>query len=65
MQRKGLAAKNDLRRGDVIEQFNRKSVSKPPELIDALKGAIKDDKESVPVLVRRGRNAGYIPFDLK
>ena len=65
VQRKGLAAKNELRRGDVIEQFNRESVSKPSELIEALNRAIKDDKESVPVLVRRGRNAGYIPFDLK
>lgn len=65
VQRGGLAAKNDLQRGDIIEQFNREEVSKPSEVAAALKAAVKSDKESVPVLIRRGRNAGYIPFELK
>lgn len=65
VQRGGLAAKNKLRRGDVIEQFNRETVTKPSEVISALKQAMKSDRESVPVLLRRGRSAGYIPFDLK
>ncbi len=65
VQRGGLAAKNDLVRGDIIEQFNREEVSKPSEVIEALKAAVKSGKESVPVLIRRGRSSGYIPFDLK
>ncbi len=65
VERGGLAAKNKLRRGDVIEQFNRESVSKPSQVIAALKEATKSDRESVPVLLRRGRSSGYIPFSLK
>ncbi len=65
VQRGGLAAKNKLVRGDVIEQFNREKVSKPSEVAAALKAAMASGKESVPVLVRRGRGSGYIPFDLK
>lgn len=65
VQRGGLAAKNKLRRGDIIEQFNRKEVTKPSEVAAALKAAIKSDRESVPVLIRRSGGAGYIPFDLK
>lgn len=65
VQRGSLAAKNQLRRGDVIEQFNRKAVTKPSEVTVALKEAIKSGRESVPVLIRRGQGSGYIPFDLK
>jgi len=65
VQRRGLAAKNELRRGDVIEQFNRKEVTKPSEVTSALKAALKSDRESVPVLIRRGRSSGYVPFELK
>ncbi len=65
VERGSLAARNELRRGDVIEQFNRVVVSEPSDVTDALEKALKSDRESVPVLIRRGRNAGYIPFDLK
>ena len=65
VERGGLAAKNELRRGDVIEQFNRVKVTTPSDVAEALQEAIEDDRESVPVLIRRGRSSGYIPFDLK
>ncbi len=65
VERGGLAAKNQLSRGVVIEQFNGKAVSKPADVTDALKAAMKSDRESVPMLIRRGRNSGYIPFKLK
>jgi len=65
VERGGLAAKNNLSRGDIIEQFNREDVTKPSEVTSALKAAIKSDRDSVPVLIRRGRSSGYIPFDLK
>ncbi len=65
VERRGLAARNNLRRGDVIEQFNRKEVSTPGDVTKALKAAMKSDRESVPVLIRRGRSSGYIPFELK
>ncbi len=65
VERGRLAAKNELRRGDVIEQFNGKTVRKPSEVTAALKAAKKSDRESVPVLIRRGRGSGYIPFKLK
>lgn len=65
VERGSLAAKNGLQRGDVIAELNWKPVTKPEQVTDAMKAAVKAKKTVVPMLVERGGNPGFLPFNLK
>ena len=61
----GLAAKNGLRRGDVISALNGIKVSDPSDVSDILKSAKKKKLATVPILLSRGNGARFMPFRLK
>ncbi len=50
----GIAAKQGLRRGDIVIQADRQAIDNPSDLRQAMAGAKKRGKASVPVLVKRG-----------
>jgi len=57
---RGAAAKQGLRRGDVLVQADRKPVKSPGDLQATLRNAKKSGRNSVPVLVRRGDNQQFV-----
>jgi serine protease Do len=56
----GVAARSDIRRGDVILAINNQEV-KSVEQFNQLMGQF-DKGRIVSLLVRRGANSRYIPF---
>ncbi|RBP50815.1 DegQ family serine endoprotease [Arenicella xantha] len=65
IERGGLAAENGLRLGDVITKFDNRLVSKPEDVINALKQAKKSGDGSVAVLLNRRGIPGFLAFKLK
>lgn len=61
----GLAAKNGLRRGDVISALNGLRVSEPNDVAEIIKAAKKKERGTVPILLSRGNGARFMPFRLK
>ncbi len=61
----GLAAKNNLRKGDVLTSVNNKKVSSPKDVIDQLENAQDKGKQNIPVLLQRNNNSQFIPFNLE
>ena len=65
IERRGLAAKNNLRPGDVIVQFGSdKDIRSPEQIIKVLKAAKKAKQSSVAVLINRRGNPGFLVFKL-
>ena len=50
----GSAAKQGIRRGDILMQADREAITSPADLEKTLSKAKKSGRSSVPVLVRRG-----------
>ena len=50
----GVAATQGFRRGDIVIQADRQEIENPADLRNAMSGAKKKGKTSVPVLVKRG-----------
>ena len=66
VERRGVAAKNGLRPGDVIVQFGSdKNIQEPSQVTKVLEQAKKDKEESIAVLINRRGNPGFLVFDLK
>ena len=61
----GLAAKNGLRRGDVISALNGIRVNSPSDILDIIKSANKKRQSTLPILLSRGNDARFMPFRLK
>jgi serine protease Do len=65
VERQGLAAKNNLRPGDVIVQFGSdKDIAAPEQVTNVLKAAKKAKQSSVAVLINRRGNPGFLVFKL-
>ena len=58
-----LAARNGLRRGDVIVQAGGMTVNSPDDVADAVRTAAADDKPMLLLLERRGHRR-YVAIDL-
>lgn len=50
----GSAAKQGIRRGDILMQADREAITSPADLEKTLSKAKKSGRSSVPVLVKRG-----------
>lgn len=61
----GLAAKNGLRRGDVISALNGIKVGDPSDISDVLTAAKKKKLTTVPILLSRANGARFMPFRLR
>jgi C-terminal processing protease CtpA/Prc len=65
VERRGLAAKNNLRPGDVIVQFGGdKDIRSPEQITKVLKAAKKAKQGSVAVLINRRGSPGFLVFKL-
>lgn len=65
VERRGAAAKNNLRPGDVIVQFGGdKNIQSPEQVTKVLKAAKKAKQSSVAVLINRRGNPGFLVFKL-
>jgi serine protease Do len=65
VEREGLAAKNNLRAGDVIVQFGSdKNITSPEQITKVLMAAKKAEQSSVAVLINRRGNPGFLVFNL-
>ena len=64
VDRGGLAARNGLRRGDVITSLNGQQVSTPDDVSDIIREAKKKKRSSVPILLSRNNGARFMPFRL-
>lgn len=65
VERGGIAAKNNLRPGDVIVQFGSdKNIESPEQVTNVLKAAKKAKQSSVAVLINRRGNPGFLVFKL-
>jgi serine protease Do len=65
VERRGLAAKNNLRPGDVIVQFGSdKEIRSPQQITKVLKAAKKAKQGSVAVLINRRGSPGFLVFKL-
>jgi len=65
VERRGLAAKNNLRPGDVIVQFGSdKDIRNPEQITKVLKAAKKAKQDSVAVLINRRGSPGFLVFKL-
>ena len=65
VERRGAAAKNNLRPGDVIVQFGSdKNIQTPDQVTKALKAAKKAKERSVAVLINRRGSPGFLVFKL-
>ena len=65
VERRGAAAKNNLRPGDVIVQFgNDKNIQTLDQVTKALKAAKKAKERSVAVLINRRGSPGFLVFKL-
>ncbi|MFT5571552.1 MAG: serine protease Do [Cryomorphaceae bacterium] len=62
---KGLAAKNNLQRGDVIASLNMRSVRTPKQVSDEVSKAIDAGRPAVPILIIRNNSRGFRTFKLK
>ncbi|MFT6407994.1 MAG: serine protease Do [Arenicella sp.] len=66
IERQGLAAKNNLRPGDVIVQFGSdKDIRSPEQVTMVLKAAKEAQQSSVAVLINRRGNPGFLVFNLE
>ncbi|GAA6137638.1 DegQ family serine endoprotease [Arenicella sp. 4NH20-0111] len=65
VERNGLAAKNGIRRGVVIEKFHGIDVRKPSDVSAALKEAKSSKLPFVPMLIRSSRGVTFIAFKYK
>lgn len=65
VERDGLAAKNGIRRGVVIEKFHGVDIRKPSDVTDALKRAKNSKLPFVPMLIRSSRGVSFIAFKYK
>ena len=63
--RGGLAAKNGLRKGDVISALNGVKVTTPKGIAAIIKDAKKAKQTTIPILLSRGNGARFMPFRLK
>jgi len=65
VERRGAAAKNNLRPGDVIVQFGSdKNIQSPEQVTKVLKSAKKAKESSVAVLINRRGSPGFLVFKL-
>lgn len=64
VERGSLAARNGLRRGDVITSVDSKRVSTPDDVIDSIERAKSKKKGKIVVLIQRNNASRFIPFDL-
>jgi len=64
VNRDGLAARNLIRPGDVLNSVDNVIVSKPAHVIEQLNKAKKAKRNKVVVLLQRDNNSRFIPFDL-
>ncbi|MBL4673682.1 MAG: Do family serine endopeptidase [Arenicella sp.] len=65
VERRGLAARNNLRPGDVIVQFGSdKDIRSPEQITKILKAAKKAKQSSVAVLINRRGSPGFLVFKL-
>jgi len=60
----GLAAKNGLRRGDVISVLNGIKVNEASDVSEILESAKKKKQSTVPILLSRANGARFMPFRL-
>jgi len=60
----GLAAKNGVRRGDVITSVNNIKVNEPDDIVKQIEKARKQGREKVVVLLQRNNSGRFISFDL-
>jgi len=61
----GLAAKNGLRRGDVITALNGVAVETSQDVAKIIKAAKKKGQSTIPILLSRANGARFMPFRLK
>ncbi len=65
VERRGAAAKNNLRPGDVIVQFGSdKNIQSPEQVTKVLKEAKKAKQRSIAVLINRRGSPGFLVFKL-
>ncbi len=64
VERGSLAARNGLRRGDVITSVNNRRVSTPDDVIEGITKAKSSGREKIVVLIQRSNGSRFIPFDL-
>ena len=65
VERRGPAAKNNLRPGDVIVQFGSdKNIQSADQITKVIKAAEKDKQRSVAVLINRRGNPAFLVFKL-
>ena len=64
VRRDGLAAKNGIRRGDVITSVNNKRVSSPEQVSKQVATAKKAGRNKIVVLLQRNNSSRFIAFDL-
>lgn len=64
VSQEGLAAKNGIRRGDVITSINNERIRDAADVQKEIKNAQKDGREKVIVLLQRNTGSQFIPFNL-
>lgn len=64
VEREGLAARNGLRRGDVITSVNNQRVKTTDDVISGIRKARDSGREKIVVLIQRSNGSRFIPFDL-
>ena len=65
VERNGLAARNGLRRGDVIVQVDSKAMTSAQAVTDTLSSAKDAGRSKVSMLLNRGGNSRFLAFSLE
>lgn len=64
VERGGLAARNGLRRGDIIVSVDKRLVRTPKAVTEGVRAAKKAGRAKIVILVQRGNGGRFVPFDL-